>query len=130
MDRLRPGIQAVMLEPGRIQEERMMAEMAATWTIGGILIEQHCTLLVAGDRHLVGRVPPGRWTVTGAVVEETDGLLITHVGRRYILGEAAAVLEPEAEAVARGLLKGLCCYEAEQIDAIIGRLRETIAGRT
>ncbi|WP_175429989.1 hypothetical protein [Azospirillum argentinense] len=107
-----------------------MAEMTVTRAASGILIERHCVLHVAGDRHLVGRVPPGRWTVTGAVVGEDDGLLHTHDGRRYALGEPAAVLAPEAEAAAaaRALLKGMCCYEAEQIDAIIDRLRETIAG--
>ncbi|MFD1628127.1 hypothetical protein [Azospirillum griseum] len=34
----------------------------------------------------------------------------------------------DPEAAARGLLKGLCCCEPEQIDAIIDRLREMIAG--
>lgn len=105
-----------------------MAQMMATRTVGGIVIEQHCVLIIAGDRHLVGRVPPGRWTVTGAVVDEDEGLLIAHDGRRYALGEPAVVLAPEAEAAARGLLKGMCCFDSEQIDSIMGRLRETIAG--
>ncbi|WP_161957935.1 hypothetical protein [Azospirillum palustre] len=55
---------------------------------------------------------------------------IAHDGRRYALGEPAVVLVPEAEAAARAMLKGLCCYEVGEIDAIIVRLRETIAGRT
>ena len=65
--------------------------------------------------------------MTGAVVGEDDGLLHTHDGRRYALGEPAIALAPEAEAA---VLKGMCCYDNTQIDAIIGRLRETIAGRT
>ncbi|MBP2315505.1 hypothetical protein [Azospirillum soli] len=105
-----------------------MAEVMAERTVGGIRIERYCTLHVAGDRHLVGRVLPGRWVVTGAVVVEEGDVLITHDARRYVLGEPAKALFPEAEAAARAVLKGLCCYDAEQIDAIVDRLRALVAG--
>ena len=101
--------------------------MALTMTRRTVMLEDHVDLLMAGDRHLVG-CDGSRWIVTGTVIDEADGVLLTHSGERIVLGGSATNLHPGAEAAARARLMGECCYDRQEIDTMIQRLRQSCAG--
>ncbi len=92
-----------------------------------VTLDDHVNLMMDGDRHLVGR-DGSRWLVTGAVISETDGVLLTHSGERLVLGVPVTSLHPSAEAAARARLAGECCYERQEIDTMVERLRQSCTG--